>query len=139
MATVHSTSKARAGRNRPSTPRLGQRKATGGQPKGATQRQKNKQGQKEPQPAVRTTTGQIRGPLREFMQSEQGFLLKIQSLLLCIAQSMDDSSHPGAGPDYPDVIELASELVGRRAFNIDELLLEGRLPAKAGNAMELGL
>jgi len=34
-------------------------------------------------------------------------------------------------------IELASDLVRRRAFDSDERLLQGRLPAKAGNAMEM--
>ena len=31
-----------------------------------------------------------------------------------------------SGPYYPDVIELASDLVRRRAFIIDELLLDPR-------------
>lgn len=72
------------------------------------------------------------------MQSEQGFLLKMQSLLLCIAHSMDEGSHPSTGPYYPDVVELASELIGRRAVNFDDLLLDGRLPAIAENAREVG-
>ena len=53
----------------------------------------------------------------------------MQSLLLCIVQSIDDSAHPSTGPYYPDVVGLAAELAGRRAATIDELLLAGRLPA----------
>ena len=41
---------------------------------------------------------------------------------------MDDSAHPSTGPYYPDVVELASELLKVRARGIDELLLDGRLP-----------
>ncbi len=52
----------------------------------------------------------------------------MQSLLLCIVQSIDDSAHPSTGPYYPDVVGLAAELAGRRAATIDELLLAGRLP-----------
>jgi hypothetical protein len=71
----------------------------------------------------------IRGRLREFLDGEHGFLLKVDALLLCIAKSMDDSTHPVTGPYYPDVIELASTLVKRRARKLDGLLLDGRLPA----------
>jgi hypothetical protein len=70
----------------------------------------------------------IRGQLREFLDAEQGFLLKAESLFLCIAKSMDDSTHPSTGPYYPDALELACELLRRRATNIDQLLLDGRLP-----------
>jgi len=52
--------------------------------------------------------------LREFLSAEQGFLLKAESLLLCIAKSMDDSEHPSTGPYYPDVIELVSELLKQK-------------------------
>jgi hypothetical protein len=74
----------------------------------------------------------IPGRLREFLDAEHGFLLKVDSLLLCIAKSMDDSAHPTTGPYYPDVVELASELVRRRARSFDDLLLDGRLPAIEG-------
>jgi hypothetical protein len=51
---------------------------------------------------------------------------------------MDEGSHPSTGPYYPDVVELASELISRRAVNFDDLLLDGRLPAIAENAREVG-
>jgi hypothetical protein len=89
-----------------------------------------KQGQEKLQPVDRSTTGRIRGALREFLESERGFLSEAQSLLMCIAQSMDDSTHPSSGPYYPDVVGLASNLLGRRAADLDEMLLVGRLSAE---------
>jgi hypothetical protein len=74
----------------------------------------------------------IRGRVREFLDLEQGFLLKVESLLLCIAKSMDDSTHPNTGPYYPDVVELACELVRQRASRFDDMLLDGRLRAIEG-------
>jgi hypothetical protein len=122
MATAHSTSKGRSGRNRPSKPSSGAR----------SRRRAAKQEQAKPQASDRGASIRIRGRLREFLSAEQGFLLKAESLLLCIAKSVDDSSHPSTGPYYPDVIELASELLRRRAESIDELLLDGRLPVIEG-------
>jgi hypothetical protein len=43
--------------------------------------------------------------------------------------SMDDSSHPSTRPYYLDVVELAAELVKRRAVKLDELLLDGFIVA----------
>jgi hypothetical protein len=124
MATAHSTSKGRSGRNRRPKARSGQpiRKRLGKEVRGKT-----------PPPSDRGTTVRIRGRLREFLDAEHGFLLKVDSLLLCIAKSMDDSTHPVTGPYYPDVIELVSELVRRRADSFDDLLLDGRLPAIEGD------
>jgi len=33
------------------------------------------------------------------------------------------------GPYYPDVIELAADILRQRVVNLDELLLDGLLPA----------
>jgi hypothetical protein len=118
MATTHSTAKAHSGRNRPSKPRAA----------APRRRQPTKQERENPETSERGTAIRIRGQLREFLDAEQGFLLKAESLLLCIAKSMDDSTHPSTGPYYPDAVELACELLRRRAANIDQLLLDGRLP-----------
>ena len=140
MATFHSTSKARLARNRRSKPRngkhvraqertvLNQRKTGGALPRVASRRRSAKQDSKKSQESDRETGMRIRGRLREFLSAEQGFLLTAESLLLCVAKSMDDSAHPSTGPYYPDVIELAAKLLRRRADSIDELLLDGRLP-----------
>jgi hypothetical protein len=37
--------------------------------------------------------------------------------------------HAPTGPYYPEVVGLAQELLKGRVFNLDELLLDGRLPA----------
>jgi hypothetical protein len=116
MASAHSMSKVGLGRNR-SSKRAG----------APSRKRPARQDQESPQPSGDGT--RIRGRLREFLELEQGFLLKMQSLLLCIVQSIDDSAHPSTGPYYPDVVGLAAELAGRRAATIDELLLAGRLPA----------
>jgi len=125
MATAHSTSKGRSGRNRPSKPRTGAR----------IRKRRAKQGRKTSGVCEGGTAIRIRGRLREFLQSEQGFLLKAESLLLCIAKSIDDSSHPSTGPYYPDVVELAANLVKRRAEALDDLLLDGRIAADKADSV----
>ena len=70
----------------------------------------------------------VRGALRAFLESEGDVLVKTQSLLVCIAQAMG-GDHAPTGPYYPDVVGLAQELLKSRVFNLDELLLDGRLPA----------
>jgi hypothetical protein len=122
MATAHSTSKGRLSRNRPLKSAAG--KARPGRP--------FKRIRKKSEAPDRGDAIRIRGRLREFLNAEQGFLLRVESLLLCIAQSMDDSVHPSTGPYYPDVVELASELLKRRAWTFDQLLLDGRLPEEPG-------
>jgi hypothetical protein len=67
--------------------------------------------------------------LRAFLESERDILVQTQSLLVCIAQAMGDE-HAPTGPYYPDVIGLAQELLKGRVFNLDELLLDWRLPGQ---------
>jgi hypothetical protein len=121
MATVHSTSKPLSGRNRRSKPRI---EAHPGIP---VKPYSDKDQGTEQRAAIH-----ICGRLREFLESEREFLTKTRSLLDCIAQSMDYGGNPAEGPYYPDVVSLASDLVRRRAINLDELLLDGRLPVVAG-------
>lgn len=144
MASAHSTGKARSGRNRPSkaeTARrsrarkaagLRKRKTNSGQASGPGNKQRDRQHRVEPQGSDPRAAIRIPGRLREFLDAEHGFLLKVGSLLLCIAKSMDDSAHPRTGPYYPDVVELASALIRQRAANLDDLLFDGRLPAIEG-------
>jgi hypothetical protein len=144
MATVHSKSKGRLSRSRPTKAgALGrfrarnkmstrQRETATGRAAGEGAKIRAEQHSGESSSADGRAAVRIRGRLRDFLESEQGFLLKAESLLLCIAKSMDDSAHPSTGPYYPDVVELVSDLIGRRARNIDEMLLDGRLPAITG-------
>jgi hypothetical protein len=122
MATAHSTGKSRLSRNRPSKPGVGARRL----------RHPTQQHQGMSEALGRAPALRFRGRLRRFLESEQGFLLKAESLLLCIAKSMDDGAHPITGPYYPDVVTLAAELIKRRAVNIDQLLLDGWLPERPG-------
>jgi len=122
MATAHSTSKGRSSRNRPPKPGAGPRH----------RKHSARQDRKKSEAPERGTPIRIRGRLREFLNSEQGFLLKMESLLMCIAGSMDDSVHPATGPYYPDVVELAAQFLRRRSSTFDQLLLDGRLPKETG-------
>jgi hypothetical protein len=99
MAIAHSTAAARRGVDRPLKP-------------------------EDP----RQTAIAVPGQLRPFLESERDSLVKVQSLLECIAHSMDHADHPVLGPYYPDVARLASDLIKQRTRNLDELLLDGRLP-----------
>lgn len=72
----------------------------------------------------------LRGTLKAFLESERDALVSADSLLKCIAQAMECGTGP-SGPYYPDVIGLAVNLLKRRAANLDELLLDGRLPVVA--------
>ena len=112
MATAHSTSKARKTRNRP-----------------PGRRRRPKFEDSETPPASRRPDIRVRGALRAFLESERDVLVKTQSLLVCIAQAMH-SEHPPTGPYYPDVVGLAQDLLRGRVFDLDELLLDGRLPAR---------
>jgi hypothetical protein len=50
---------------------------------------------------------------------------------------MDDSTQPSTGPYYPDVLEVASDLLRRRATTLDGLLL-GRLPIDTADEADIG-
>jgi hypothetical protein len=76
----------------------------------------------------RQTATLVPGRLRPFLGSERDSLVKAQSLLECIAHSMEHAEHPVLGPYYPDVARLASDMIRQRIRNLDELLLDGRLP-----------
>jgi hypothetical protein len=99
MAIAHSTATTRQGVNRPPKPE-----------------------------GLQQTAISVPGRLRPFLESERDTLVKAQSLLACIAHSMEHAEHPVLGPYYPDVVQLASDLIKQRTKNLDELLLDGRLP-----------
>ena len=84
---------------------------------------------RRPKPEVCPQTAiSVPGRLRPFLESEREFLLKAYSLLECITHSIEHAEHPVGGPYYPDVLQLASNLLKQRTMNLDELLLDGRLP-----------
>jgi len=115
MATAHSTSKGRKTRNR----------APGRRPRPKIEDSET--------PAVsRGSSIRVRGALRAFLESERDVLVKAQSLVVCIAQAMA-VEHLATGPYYPDVVGLAEQLVRGRVVDLDELLLDGRLPGGGGD------
>jgi hypothetical protein len=66
--------------------------------------------------------------LRAFLGSERDVLIRVQSLLVCVTAAME-VEHSPTGPYYPDVVGLAADILRRRVVNMDELLLDGALPA----------
>ena len=69
----------------------------------------------------------VRGRLKRFLESERDTLVRAHSLLKCVVEAME-CHQAASGPYFPDVLELAVELLQRRAANLDELLLDGRVP-----------
>ena len=67
-------------------------------------------------------------PLRAFLGSERDAVVQVQSLLVCIGQAIK-FEHPATGPYYPDIVGLAADILRRRVVNMDDLLLDGLLPA----------
>jgi hypothetical protein len=129
MATARSTSNGHSGRKRGSKFGAGQPKVADPPRPQMAHRYQSKPGAMQPQSPELGATIRIQGDLRAFLESEQEALARTQALLLCIAHSIaTGGQQASAGPYYPGVLELASELVRRRIFNLAELL-DGRLPA----------
>jgi hypothetical protein len=128
MASAGSASKGRSGRNRGSKFGAGQAEMAEPARPETAHRYQSKPGPMHPQSPELGSTIRIEGDLRAFLASEQEALARTQALLLCIARSIETSRETFDGPYYPGVVELASELVRRRIFNLAELL-DDRLPA----------
>jgi hypothetical protein len=137
MATADSKVRPRLGRSSPqkrgTAGKASARKKPGSKPRkavaGREDWRRNQRGRAGDRWSYRSNPTRISGRFREFLASELGFLRKAQSLLECIANSMDDSTHPSTGPYYPDVLEVATDLIRRRAADLDELSLDGRILA----------
>jgi hypothetical protein len=134
MASAHSTSRTRAGGQRPKGTHGRHRPAA---PRSPFEKQHNaangSHSQRSDQDGITQTPGRqpetpVPDRLRPFLESERDSLVKAQSLLECIAHSMEHAEHPVLGPYYPDVAQLASDMIRQRIRNLDELLLDGRLP-----------
>jgi len=65
--------------------------------------------------------------LHEAIEDERGNLSKAESLLGCLAIAMEYESDSVNGPHYPDVAELARELVRQSINRLDSLMLQRRL------------
>ena len=62
--------------------------------------------------------------LNEAIETERDNLAKAESLLGCLAISMECESQSATGPYYPDVAQIAREMVRRSINGLDSLALE---------------
>jgi hypothetical protein len=136
MATAHSTVKARSGRNPPL--KTGMPKAAS-RAKAPAPRRKilsaptppaqgpittRKPGSEVPGRGARV---RVRGRLQEMIQAELRNLGRAESVLRCLALSMDCEPLDPESPYYPDVVEVAGDLVKRSLADLD-VLYDGYIP-----------
>jgi hypothetical protein len=62
--------------------------------------------------------------LHEAIEIERDNLAKAESLIGCLAISMECESQSATGPYYPDVAQIAREMVRRSINGLDSLALE---------------
>jgi hypothetical protein len=65
--------------------------------------------------------------LHEAIESERGNLSKAEAVLGCLAIAMEYETDSVNGPYYPDVAQLARELVKQSINGLDSLVLQQRL------------
>jgi hypothetical protein len=65
--------------------------------------------------------------LHEAIETERGNLTKAESVLGCLAIAMEYEADSVDGPYYPDVAQLARELVRQSINGLDSLVLQKRL------------
>jgi hypothetical protein len=65
--------------------------------------------------------------LREAIEVERGNLSKVESVLRCLVIAMEYEADSFDGPHYPDVAQVAYELVARSIDGLDSLVLQQRL------------
>jgi hypothetical protein len=65
--------------------------------------------------------------LREAIQAERDNLCKAESLLACMAVSLEYQDDPFNGPYFPPVAQLARELVARSINGLDPFVLRQRI------------
>jgi hypothetical protein len=65
--------------------------------------------------------------LHEAIEIERGNLSKAESVLGCLAISMEYETDSVNGPYYPDVAEVAREMVRQSINGLDSLVLQQRL------------
>ncbi len=65
--------------------------------------------------------------LHEAIETERDNLSKAESILACMAVSMEYGTDPVTGPYYPAVAQVARELIGRTINGLDPFILKQRL------------
>jgi hypothetical protein len=136
MAAAHPTVKIRSGRNpapKTETPKTPKRAKT------AAQRRKIRSVSTPPaqgpitartpgsEVAVRGARIRVRGRLQDMIRTEMLNLEKAASVLRCLVLSMDTQLEDGEPPYYPDVVEVAGDLIERSLADLD-VLYDGYLP-----------
>ena len=76
---------------------------------------------------VRGARIRVRGRLQDMIRAEMFNLEKAVSVLRCLGLSMDTRSEEGQLPDYPDVVEVAGDLIKRSLADLD-VLYDGYIP-----------
>ena len=123
MATAHSTSKARSGRSPPlkaGVPNVTNRAKAPAQ--GPTTTRKSGS-----EVAVRGARIRVRGRLQDMIRAEMFNLEKAASVLRCLVLTMDTRLVDGEPPYYPDVVEVAGDLIERSLADLD-VLYDGYIP-----------
>jgi hypothetical protein len=62
--------------------------------------------------------------LYEAIENERGTLAKAESILRCLAISLESDMPSATGPYYPDVAEIAYKLVAQALNGLDSLKLK---------------
>jgi hypothetical protein len=136
MAAAHSTVKARSGRNLP--PTTGTPKAAN-RAKAPAQRRKPPSAPTPPaqgpittrkpgsEVAIRGARIRVRGLLQDMIRVEMFNLEKAASVLRCLVLSMDTRPVDREPPNFPDVVEVAGDLIERSLADLD-VLYDGYLP-----------
>lgn len=65
--------------------------------------------------------------LGEAIETERENLSRVEALLACMVVAMECQPNPHAGPYYPDVAQIARELVARSINALDPFILKRRL------------
>jgi len=136
MATAHSTVKAGSGRNPPlktGTPKSANRaRAPAPRRKSPSAPTPHAQGAATPgraasQVASRGARIRVRGRLQEMIRAQMFNLEKAGAILRCLVLSMDTRPVDAEPPYYPDVVEVAGDLIERSLADLD-VLYDGYIP-----------
>jgi hypothetical protein len=135
MATAHSTVKARSGRNPPlatGRPKAANRAKAPARRKTPSAPTRHAEGPATPgklgsEVAGRGARVRVRGRLQEMIQAELRNLGRAESMLRCLALSMDCEPLDPESPYYPDVVEVVGDLVKRSLVDLD-VLYDGYIP-----------
>jgi hypothetical protein len=84
----------------------------------------------------------IPASLHDAIEAERDNLAKAESVLGCLAVSMEYETDPVTGPYYPDVAQIAREMVRQSINRLDsvvlqKILLRNRIKEEPGRCMYL--